>query len=99
MLLTGRSRLFIRHRPRGLSVRRDIICSARQPVPAHPVKVCFLGLDQVPLDRQLALGVLRTECMELSHKLLSDPAVRIGKLGTRISAWERTMVDEKHAPN
>ena len=64
-------------------MRRDVTRSAGQLVLAHPVKVGFLGFNQVPLDRQLALGVFRTQRLELLHKLLGDPAIGIGKLWTR----------------
>jgi hypothetical protein len=61
-------------------VRRDITRSARQLVFPHLVKVRFLGLDQIPLDRQLGLGIISTQRLELLHKLLGNPAVGIGKL-------------------
>lgn len=61
-------------------MRRDITCSARQFVPAHPVKVRLLGLDQEPLDGEFALGVLGTQRLQLLYKLLGDTAVGIRKL-------------------
>jgi len=84
--------------PHRFSVRRDVARSARQLVLAHFVKVRLLRLDQEPLDRQLALGIIRTQRLELLHKLLGNPSVGIGKLFSQNKSQflERTRSTNTH---